>query len=731
MQVARIELRVVGARALVAAASSSPVSRGQTSRPQQIPPLSVNIEWNGEHAGVVELLHLEDRAIESSEETVLDAWDDGFNHASSGNIRNGVIGRGERMANKNLPREFMLSMDVPSIMAATPTSGSHSIGPWDTGFEAIEDDAEKGRRRWDEYGLGMVGGRSHCLRVNVGKYESEIPRDSLALRGESEDSEGPSSSPLQDPLARIRPHAKASLYEHDLIRDDWTELLIPISTTRRSDQVSAAPETAVVLQARSAGFHPKVPPMWLVYRDFTETIVRRIVTAASAAVTQPRVEVTVVGLHGDVESLLLPENLCGEFDDRVGVSPQGHLLPAVVGTGRKRGDSHEEVICQAFWNGILTNELRLCRLNTCPPKNVQVFAAEATHSLPRRKTTSQSEFQADGHHDTTPDRRHTRIPSLLTEGSDLAGRDERVIIDSDLAKRDRQVRDDRDPATWFFDGQESSKPCFHDGRVVKLGDALSYPRQSLPVYEDRRQIEQDHIVISADLKGIENRARVPLTTVSEADSRCKISPPAFAWIPVETERYAKRPFRFFLPACLSENNGIVQNSGEVCRHHGEGDGRHYCGDENDTERGEQTPSTLTGKLSLVFWAVSPVIADCNSECIGAKKQLGWKFKGRQSGVMEQGHRPLKAPREQGCHLIGCVQLLNDELVLQPPGKPVELPLLGDAGLNTSTAQRVVHEHKRFARPRSRDQSGIVRLCLWNSNFLLRLLCSESGVGHRV
>lgn len=687
MQVARIELRVVGTRALPAAASSSPISRGQTIRPQQIPALPVTIEWNGEHAGVVELLQLEDKAMEPSEETVLDARDNGVNHASSENIGNGVIGR--ELPNKNLPRKFMLPMDVPSIMASTPTSGSHSIGPRD-----VVDNAKKRRQRWGGYGLGMIGGRSHCLRVNVGKYEPEIPRNSLSLRGENEHSEGASSSPLQDPLARIRPRAQAIFYEHDLIRDDWTELLVPISASSSSDQVTAAPETAVVLQARSAGFHPKVPPMCLVYRDFAERIVRRIITVASAAVAQPRVEVTVVGLLGDADSILLVENVCGDLKDRVGVSPQGHLLPAVVGTGRERGDGPEEVICQAFWNGTLANELRLCRLNTCPSKDLHAFAAEGTHALPPRKTTSQSETPADDQHDTIAERRHTRIPSLLTKGNDLAGRDERVIIDIDLAKSDRQVGDDGDSATWFFDGQESTKPCFHNGRV-KLGDALSSPCQSLPVDKDGGQIEQGLTTISIGLNGIDNRTRLPLTTVTEADSRRKIAPPTFTWIPVETERYAQRPFRFFLPVCRSENAGIVQDSEKVCRHHGEGDGGHYCGDENNAERGEQAPPTLAGKLSLVFWAVSPATADCNTEFIGAENQLGWKFKGVQSG---QCNQPLMAPREQGCHLIGYVQVANDELVLQPPGKPVELPLLGDAGLNTSTAQAVVHEHKRFARP---------------------------------
>lgn len=678
MQVARIELRVVGTRTLPAAALSSPVSRGQTIGPQQIPALPVSIEWNGEHAGVVELLQLEEKIMEPFEETVLNARENGLNHASSKNIVNGVIWR--ELPNKNLPRKFMLPIVVPSIMTSTLTRRSHSIG---------KQDAEKRRQRCGEYGLGMVGGRSHCLRVNVGKCEPDIPRESLALRGENKYSGGPSSSPLQDLLARIRPRAKAIFYEHDLIRDDWTELLVPISATSRSDQVTAAPETAVVLQARSAGFHPKVPPMWLVYRDFSERTVRRIVMAASAAVTQPRVEVTVVGLLSGAVSRLLEENVCGYFKDRVGVSPQVHLLPALVGTGREKDDGHEEVICQAFWNGTLANELRLCRLNTCPSKHV--------HTVPR-KTTSQSEIPADGQDDTTTERRHTRNPYLLPKGNDLAGRDERVVIDIDLAKRDHQVRVDRDPATWFFNGQESSKPYFHDGRM-KLGDASSSPRQSLPVDRDGGQIEQDFTVISASLKEIENKTRLPLTTITEVDNPRKIAPSAFTWVPVETERYAQRPFRFFLPVCRSGNAGIVQDSGKVCLHRGEEDGGHYCEDETDTERGEQAPPTLAGKLSLVFWAVSPAALDCNTESIDAENQPRLKFKGIQSG---KGNQPLKAPREQGCHLIGYVQLTNDELVLQPPGKPVELPLLGDAGLNTSTVQKVIHGQKRFASPRSRN-----------------------------
>ena len=650
---------MVGTRPLDTEALSSSSSRVQNGRPLQIPGLFVSVEWNGEPAGGVELSPGDDQAIELLMKHSLATHDDNFEQAHNEYVGKGVGGARKRILDEDEESSiFMLPLHVASVVGP-PIGATYSFGPRSVSRakRRVGRGVEEFRRRWEGGKSGVDGGRSQCLRVTVITREVGVPHDN-----HDEDSLGTSLSYLHCPLTRPQPRqaVTAVFNEHDLLRDTWTEFLIPIPISSLPDSATA-PVAAVVLQARSAGFHPKVPPVWLVRRNFAERTVRRMISAALAAVAQPRVEVTLVGLLGNVDSLLHVEDSRNENINDIELSPRAE-------------ENHEyckEVLCQAFWNGAFAHELRLRRVVPCSPDHPQTLAILSS-SL--REITPPCDFGA------------------MDDG------------------RDAPFRYDRDPATWLFDGQEGSESPLQNN-WVKLDGIFSSEPPSNEGEQARGQVPTPNGVKKREANG----SLSPSTTLAQAHNARKTTPSPLLWVPIEGERYARRPFRFFLPASLSETAGIHQGL-EGVRCPCDGDRRHFHGDENmgrdgqtarcgkttdsaASERALAERTTISGSLSLIFWGVVSSMESCTTACSDATKtitQEGSIISGRRPKAIKRGRRQLVAYREKVFRLLGCVRLENEELILQPPGKLVGLQMLGKSGFHKSSAWTMAHDLSRFA-----------------------------------
>lgn len=698
-------MRVVGTRLLSKTASSVP-------KPRRTPALQFCATWNGDHAAAVDL--------QPGDGNTIDTPTFGYStdiHDDSGAC---PFVRGLLKAVKARPRTIMLPMYVPFVMETPATihpTGNCTGDPHDTDSCAPETESghfgrgiEGGSRSHERK---RDGGRSHCLHVTISANNAVVHRDCSGGGGgvvDGDDAAAMTSSHHEShPL--MRQQAEAVFFERDLIRENWTELLIPVSLENHSELISAeghkskkeeedgnmsrqtrnccqthphqlgdgSPlEIAVVLQARSAGFHPKEPPLWLLRRDFAEKTVNRILCAAAAAVAQPRVELTLVGLLGAVDSLFQASSLY--------VSGNDGSVGSSEGNNSKRDKDHDEVLCQAFWNGTYLNEVRLRRAAPTSSSNPPLLSLpEQAAPFSDRKNSSASKNVNSGKDGKITG---TALPSysIAATGDFPRDKDEtdglNVIFDNGV--HDQTCIN---PATWFSDGPVA------DDNWVKIGGVAS----SQPVVPGQKIHEQapEALVTFG-------------TKPAAANGRRDLSPP-LAWVPAENEEYGRRPFRFFLPVYLTDNRKTSSGGDEFLCSAEDGNmgveewairdnGAPACSlkDANSAER-----ATIRGNLRLVFWRVSQsTITNSSGSVDGSEREEEGRMEPMgltqtREVVVKCGLARPENKRGEVRGLLGCAGLVNDELVLQPQGKRVELPMLGNAGLDMSTAWATTNEPNRW------------------------------------
>lgn len=344
-KVPRIEVRVVGTRALTTSASTkiatlprSGRERHQTQRPPssstQKPSLHLSALWNGDHAASVKLSTCEGDSLEMHESPVSAAT---LRRGGGDSVGGGGLGLSNSGALRRVPvtsRLVVLPLYVPWIMKGGAKDiysrrncanrrcrgveyGRHCSGGGGGLGCGCRGGSGNGFGR--DYGHPTdEGGRSHCFQVRVDiAPRASIPDQTFPRtfgNGCRGNNEGTVALPSSSPTAPRR-LTEVCFFERDLLRSEWTEILVPVCTDdverdmrprehQHGRPEAPPPDVAVVLHVRSAGFTPKDPPLWLLRRDFAERAVQRIMSASAAALVQPRVELSVLGLSGAVDSLL-------------------------------------------------------------------------------------------------------------------------------------------------------------------------------------------------------------------------------------------------------------------------------------------------------------------------------------------------------------------------------------------------------------------------------------------
>lgn len=761
---ARIELRIVGIRSI--GSTVPPPFPGKArqktpaiAKPRILPPMRIAAGWNGDLAAVVDFPACDvgdaiDRPM-SSFPAARDSCTFG-DDTSDGFI---PLGRDAVRRRAEQPRLVVLPMHVPSIMKTTETKKSRDgrqlagtrlrRGGNRSGHGADTCDRSRRVKMSDGGFNGANGGCSHCLRVT-------IAANPAPTSGHTASGTFPTNSADVDD---VNNKTEARFFERDLLREEWTQILVPVPLGGHStlfdcpnlnsgeggirpgvhssakntqprwkspskqhqnghqaetsslppkkgqhgDQSEASPEVFVVLQARAAGFHPSKPPLWLVRRDFAERAVRRIVSAAAAAVVQPRVEVTLLGLRGAVDSLLMPETESekGHADRKIAVHHQkGSSLPTL--NERELDGGREEILCQAFWNGKLAHSVRLHR---SPPPHPRVERSRpaaishdgAFHPSNETRTLSKSRLEGasvGGNGDGYPG---VSVPLLAAEaagGDNCDAKHTIAGIAGGAQTDDRDIKSkDQDPTSWF-----SNDGLSHLESWVSVGTPPQ--NETLPEGgEGERDLKHSY-------RGAHNTTNVqglrrPGTSAKQHGTVEKrhhhtSPPPPLAWTPAEANTCSGRPIHFFFPASLFDDAATNTRSGggrsgisgrpkvglrnvpdrkitEGGSSSNDDGGWGIRGDDaamDESSGAEGT--TVRGDLRLVFWLVSsaPTSSKNGVHAVGA---------GRTRSVSNsRGGAAAVVSRK----LIGCARLIDDELVLQPPGERVELALSRSAGLDT-------------------------------------------------
>lgn len=591
------------------------------------------------------------------------------------------------------------------------------------------------------------GGRSHHLLLKVGAK----PTARISGRMMKSSPYPPAALPT---VCRQQQQGEVCLFERDLLRSEWTEILVPVCTDgpkrfsrhrgrrsrskknrqRHRGKNEATTNLAVVLQVRSAGFNPKAPPLWLVRRDFAERAVKRIVSAAAAAVAQPRVEMTLLGLRGAVESMMseLPSTGEGGVED---------THPQVVGPSLPTGQSCKEVLCEAFWNATLVHKVRFRRaITSCAPdvsKTAVRLSSQGQGSLTTGDDTSTQQRDV-----VSSSAESTMVAAIPSDGreKDRDMPSEGMVVDAtkeELVRQRFSGMRDSDPSTWF------STDGGHDW--VNVGGRVSRSRIVSTVSGEttgqQQTADREKTDSTLDEEGKESRTdddHFP-ESIEEAEEKKKKerAPQPLGWVPAEGDTHGGRPFRFFLPACIIDNAGDGRTGDKCRRDNNSKDGRLVSRDADD-ERVEGSSSNgdegsmgvhdIRGDLRLVFWAVSPpsptstqAVHPTSGMAGQAPSSLEHAFGDtdgstamvvktkttamttttttttNDNGRARAGPANARRGRRGGVNerkLLGWTGLVDDELLLQPPGHRVELDLSTKAGLDVSTAWSMAHDLKR-------------------------------------
>lgn len=734
-QVARIEIRVVGTRALAAPTVDTTTGTSgcsgrkryrraapaaATSTPNyRKPSLYVSASWNGDYAASVNLSPYVDDSLAMP---ALHAVTDNSDDAHFG-------GR-----NREASRLIILPMYVPWIMKGSADSDGSCMNHAGDG---------RGSRKKGFHGLGGGGGdgfdgsdgchggkegRSHRLQVVVSAKVPEscdrIESDILGniYHGDSEGGRtSPSSHPMALPSESVNELTELDLFERDLLRSEWTEVLVPVCTNtpessalqgsrtppwekqeerrRRND---CPPDHAVVLQVRSAGFHPPAPPTWVVRRDFAERAVSRILAAAAAAVVQPRVEMNLLGLRGAIESLL-PERASAENSYVENAATQAAGSSLAKHEGETIDKPYDEIHCEAFWNGSLVYTAQLCRAApSLPPA-----AEEHKEGTPRCSLRGEAlAIQAGTCFGESKETEEFRPSDRKAEKDENI--EEKV---AELTRVELDHPRDSDPSTWFS-----------GGGVDGGGDGG----------DENDRLERDWMTLDGGLTDAADSQRLPNTkrdenTLHEGEAGCKgteqmsaierkkmeSSAQPLAWVPAEGDVYGSRPFRFFLPACLIDNaaggqtydarGGSIANLGDIDVDSDSVDGSSSIDDGDIVGVGR-----VQGDLRLVFWATSSSSGQGpTSRFITKQRQSSLSLpygdtdadcstSDRGRAVAAAAARRGRRKEEKDRRLLGWATLVDDELLLQPRGQRIELALSAKTGLDFSTAWSMAHDLKRCA-----------------------------------
>lgn len=549
---ARIELRFVGVRPLhcTSAFSTSRLRNGRCSsgtheREQVLtgatPPINVNTTWNGDHAGDIVITP---QSLDEVQE--FDARE--LRMASKPSPTRAPAGNTDQYSDL-AARLVMLPMYMPSV-----TKTPHSPG------------SSKSHGDYSDRGADDSGGHSHCLRVALTTC-SRIT----------------SSGSIYDPLTEVHTTTvqETCFFEHDLLRETWTELLVPFTASnqnesqeldlentshgrrrtysqlRREGQAKAVSDFAVVLQARAAGMGSTLsqPPLWLIRRDFAERTVGRIIRTAAAAVAQPRVEVTMLGLRGAIDSLLLRENTLQE-EGRTRAPPfSSRYAKRYIEreNGEEEGGSDtdlEGLSCETYWNGSLVHNLRLVRQEFVRPENA------SRTGPPQRKARNTPALAVHGGYGSLgrgqlADRTVDGCPCVDAVYGGGSGENERET--AGLVDMDRLGRpsDDNDPSTWFLSGNPEGNSPRRGGEEWMILDGAS----SAQISTDGR------LTATAGSEG-DVEATTGLDDAHQGKEKYERS--SLEWVPGEGETYGDQPFRFFLPACLSDT-GTGSGAGQSSR----------------------------------------------------------------------------------------------------------------------------------------------------------------------
>ncbi|CAM9115968.1 unnamed protein product [Ectocarpus sp. 13 AM-2016] len=782
-QVPRIEIRVVGTRLVPAPNAAEITSCGLSSRQHRQqpgftdsgapchrdPPLHLCAEWNGNHAAFMKVSSCEDGPMmvdevlfPNSENNIGESFDDDdFGTGSE------CSAQARASAKSNL---IVLPVYVPWITKGTSNdndpealSRTHrarrSAGGSNAGGDGSYQDDE--------------GGRSHCLRVTLGT-EVEPDRERRKLdtlgHGSHQNSHATSSSSTGYTSASLLEQTEVYFFERDLLRDDWTEILLPVfpgcpeekarDLVRRPTKQKRClrhPQAnkVVVLRVRSAGFQPKPPPLWLVRRDFAERAVKRIISAAAAAVVQPRVELTLVGLCGAVESLL-SEHV--DTQGEGGVEHAESLRPSHH--RRNPGDSScGEILCEAFWNGALVHTLRLRR---AVRSSTPLVAESKAARFPVFHPEGTLPIGADDRGDFKRSSSHSAAMTT-TSKSRSSDPNQEEVVDPNGAVLDQPAGGSKprgaDPSTWFSDGGDE---LLGNDWVSLGGGVLSSPRPSSAEEEEPSRKQQETFRTSHG-NGLDKGHRGDSLSSSERlgqgrEGGSTHAVRSLAWIPVEGDAYTGRPFRLSLPACFVEN-ACGSETGDHSPGVGDKPDREDGNDGwlepdrdnahgaslNETEHGDGG-AKVRGDLRLVFWSISTsssteaasssAVDDVASRVVGravddspndvssdAEASTAMIVKARTNaknmdragssggtGVVAAAaavRRGRGRRREKTRRVLGWASLVDNELLLQPPGQRVELALSAKAGLDAPTAWSLTHHLKRRVTAYRATQASVV------------------------
>ncbi|CAM9231022.1 unnamed protein product, partial [Hapterophycus canaliculatus] len=769
-KVARIEIRVAGIRALATAIASPGLSAQKQRRIPKAataalpshhePSLHLLAEWNGDPAASVDLSPFEDDSPIDTE--FPPNGNDGHLRGDHlrGDKRLDGGGRGSSSGERvyvgyqarHRSRLVMLPMYVPWIMRGFSDNGVPCLDH--TEIQPGNNDPGGGGDGGGGYHGHGTRGRSHRLRVTVGSALGcdRIDSDTYggACYGFGHRAKVSSPSPSNGPIPeRVQQQTEVCFFERDLLRKEWTEYLVPVPAdlqevfvprrgrvSRSRKQQQRPPSQAVVLHVRSAGFHPKTTPLWLVRRDFAERAVKRLISAAAAAVVQPRVEIHIIGLSGAVESMVSKRD--GDVLPRVPASSR-----RVEHEGESSGDAVEEVLCEVFWNGTLAHGLRLRRAAASTPTAAPEGTAEKLVS-PRR-SKGELLFNTDnrggvkGEH---PAQAGRLPPAAAAASDDLNDSDDKkhftidgTYIDppGEMPERrtDSEARD-ADPSTWFSNslGGNGDGSLRREWVTVREGDPSSHifsSGQEDPVSQDPLADQAKSSTTSPDE---ERRASVLLSgrTDGAEEGGGGKALDSLAWVPVEGDPYAGRPVRLFLSAVLVDDGTEKQTEQQHRPGDAQGGERRVDassavdGESVGAERSKENQCSaggagIKGDLRLVFWVIPSSSPASSTAMVAAaspaSREEGGRMDedldllgdgGRSNAVIatlagETSHKDHAARRrrlrgDKNRRLLGWAGLVDDELLLQPVGQRIDLALSAKAGLDPCTAWSMAHDLKR-------------------------------------
>lgn len=697
---ARIELRIVGIRAIGSTATLSfPGRARQTSTPPaakpriDLPTMRVSAEWNGDSAAVVDI-----PACDIDTTTTVDRPMPGFPVAQEscfGGDTDGdsfMCGEGVARRKAERPRLVVLPMHVPSVMKTNAGTKGLDAGQLAAGPNAHQranrsGDGQRGNR--GRHGAGVCsshrvqtgggkgggggggrysradGGRSHCLRVTIGA------KPASTFSGGRADASGTFPERSRENVPDFSSErstngdggqTEAFFFERDLLRKEWTEILIPVSLSGHSRlsgcpnlwthgkrdarpggmerhtrlrrglpskhrqngyhvEKASPPEVFVVLQTRSAGFHPDKPPLWLVRRDYAERAVRRIISAAAAGVVQPRVEVTLLGLRGAVDALLSPvtseeeeendgtavhhkrgssldiseedENdriavhhkrgpslprkreLGWNHDDhehnngRTAAHPKrgSSSLPTKCERGRMNHDSREEILCQAVWNGKVVHSIRLHRarpphLESSRPTPIRRYEAALCPPTRTTKVTPElGDASLRGNEDGYPG---VSVPSLAAKLGNICDDSHKIAKKVGYLYQDRDKLKDDKPRDDKSKGDKSK-----DGTSNNQDPTSWFSSGEQPLLDNWVSIGTSSSLTGGTLPGGSGSAppkphlggdllqQRPGTSATQYDKRNMVSRSPPVWIPAEEDIHNGRSIRFFFPARLFDSARVA------------------------------------------------------------------------------------------------------------------------------------------------------------------------------